>query len=333
MKLVRSVRIPRSSARQIGAVVALGLLCLIHARAADEVNLLTFGDWGCGSTAQVHVAKAMADYAAARKFDAAILLGDNFYTLVNDAESPFWQSWFEKMYDPVALNMPFYALLGNHDCEHSNISARAELAYAVAHPESRWKMPSRYYRIDFPTAKPFVSVLMLDDNLQGREWEKEAKWFAEELARPDRPTWLIVASHAPLFSNSEHGDSKSSHKRIGALLEKHRVDLHLAGHDHNLQHIQSETNSTTFIVSGAGGKTLYPMYRDDRGPFTASVYGFVHINLTPERATVRFVSEQGKTLHLFERTPDGKVDVKETTGIQKAIQRKPKDPDKKKSEG
>lgn len=315
------------------AVAAFALfLAVSSARAADGVNLLAFGDWGCGSTEQVQVARAMADYVKAAPqtaFDATLALGDNFYTLVTDAQSPFWETWFEKMYDKEVLAMPFYAILGNHDVEHSNITANAELAYAAAHPESRWKMPSRYYRLDFPKEKPLATVLMLDGTLQGRKWDEEAAWLDGELAK-ERPRWLIVASHFPLYSNSEHGDSKTMLKRLDKLLDAHRVDFYLAGHDHNLQHLQIDGHTTSHIVSGGGGKKRYAMYRDDRGPFAASTYGFLHLALTPERATARFVSHEGKTLHLFERTPDGRVDVKESTGIGKAVPRPAKKPDKKK---
>jgi len=293
-------------------------------RAADEVNLLSFGDWGCGSAQQVSVAKALADYVKAApqtKFDATLLLGDNFYTKVDGPESPLWKTWFEKMYDPDVLTMPFYALLGNHDCEHSNITGKAELAYAAANPGSRWKMPARYYRVDFPPEKPLVSVLMLDGNLQGKEWDEEAQWLDGELAK-DRPRWLVAASHFPLYSNSRHGDSKMMQQRIDQVLEAHRVDFYLAGHDHNLQHLQIDGRTTSHIVSGAGGKGLYRMVRDDRGPFTATTHGFIHMNLTAERASVRFVSDKGRTLHLFERSPDGTINVKESTEVEMAAPQK-----------
>ena len=325
--------LPRNSTSKLLRTVAICsavLMLVASSLAADEVNLLAFGDWGCGSPNQIRTAAGLAKYVkeSPKKFDATLLLGDNFYTTVVDENSPLIPLWFEQMYDPAVLKMPFYALLGNHDYQNTNISARAELAYAKAHPESRWKMPSKYFRVDFPQDKPLVSVVMLDGNLQDQEWDDEAQWMNKELEKP-RPTWLILASHFPLFSNSEHGDSKTMPKRIGAALESHRVDFYLAGHDHNLQHLQIATKYTSHIVSGAGGKELYPMYRDDRGPFTASTNGFVHLTLTPSLATVRFVSESGKTMHLFERTPDGNVKVLETTGIQKAIPRPEKKAGKK----
>lgn len=327
-----SVRFAGGFLRRLAAVTSLCLLILLPARGAEEVNLLAFGDWGCGSSGQVRTAAGLAAYvkgAAGTKFDATLLLGDNFYTTVADAESPIWSAWFEKMYDPAVLTMPFYALLGNHDWEHGGVTARAELAYQAAHPESRWKMPAKYYRVDLPAGRPLVSILMLDGGLRDQEWDEEAAWLDGELAK-ERSPWMICASHYPLYSNSEHADSKTMQKRIGSLLNERRIDFYLAGHDHNLQHLQIETNFTSHIVSGAGGRALYPMYRDDRGPFTASTNGFVHLRLTPERASVRIVSESGKTMHLFERTPDGQVAVKETTGIQKAVKRPEKKPAKKK---
>ncbi len=316
-------------------ILWIGLFQSLEVARAAEVNLLAFGDWGCGSSNQIAVAKTMADYvrgAADKKFDAALLLGDNFYTVITDTESPFWGLWFEKMYDPAVLKMPFYALLGNHDYAATGVTSRAELAYPAAHPESRWKMPGKFYRVDFPAATPLVSVLMMDGYVQGQENDSQAKWLTGELTKKDRPRWMICCAHQPLFSNSEHGDVPVVQKKFGAALEKYRVDFYLAGHDHNLQHIQPATNFTSHIVSGGGGNTVYPMFRDDRGPFTCSTNGFVHLTLTPERATVRFISMSGKTLDVFERTPDGKVEVKETTGIQKAVPRPVKKPKDKKDE-
>lgn len=92
-------------------------LC-ISAAAAEEVNLLSFGDWGwSNSPEQQACAKQMAAYSASNhiRFDAALLLGDNFYQkLPGGVNDPRWEVEFEQAYDPEFLDMPFYAALGNH---------------------------------------------------------------------------------------------------------------------------------------------------------------------------------------------------------------------------
>src|SRR5205085_2106474 len=99
------------------------------------------------------------------KDDAVLTAGDNFYVIFRDAADPSWRNVFEDVYDRRRLPMPFFATLGNHDHEHGK--TEIELAYARAHPESRWKIPSQWYRLDLPAqagARPLVTALMLDSN-------------------------------------------------------------------------------------------------------------------------------------------------------------------------
>ena len=54
------------------------------------------------------------------------------------------------------------------------------------HPESRWKMPFRYYREDLPAGSkhPLVTVLMLDSNkdtLGLARWNVEMQWLTQQL--------------------------------------------------------------------------------------------------------------------------------------------------------
>ena len=142
-----------------------GGLCL-NAAASEKITLLAFGDWGASnSEAQQACARQMNAYAQSNRvaFSAALLLGDNFYhKLPGGPDDPRWWIEFEQAYDPAVLNMPFYAALGNHDYEGDK--AGAQLAYAKAHPTSRWKMPAKWYRVEIPETNPMASVLVLDSN-------------------------------------------------------------------------------------------------------------------------------------------------------------------------
>ena len=87
-------------------------------RAAADVNLVAFGDWGADTPAQQAVATAVAAYVEHNhiKLDAVLLLGDNFYVNIpGGVNDPQWKKLFEQMYDPTRLAVPFYACLGNHD--------------------------------------------------------------------------------------------------------------------------------------------------------------------------------------------------------------------------
>src|SRR2546423_316989 len=117
--------------------------------AVGEVNLLSMGDWGTAGPGQRSVANAMSDYVSQsnKTFSGMLLVGDNFYMkLPGGVNDPVWQTVFERMYDPTRLNFPFFVALGNHD--YQNGKDVIELDYAKAHPESRWKLPARWYRVD-----------------------------------------------------------------------------------------------------------------------------------------------------------------------------------------
>ena len=284
----------------------------------DEVNLIAMGDWGAGYSQQRMVAKTLTQYVtdAGIQFHGLLSPGDNFYPNLRDTNDKNWVTLFEQMYDPARLNFPFYAVLGNHDYEHSK--EFVELAYAKRYPESRWRLPARWYRIDMPEENPLVTVIMLDSNkpqLSRADWRAQLRFLGAELAKPRKSKWLIVCAHHPLYTNGSHGDNRTLQLEWGPLLEKYKVDFYVAGHDHDLQHLQPFNRTVTHIVSGGGGKKPRPMRRNDRGPFSRSLNGFVHLRLTEAEATARYVdSPGGRTAHLFQRLPDGKVSVLGTTG-------------------
>ena len=112
-----------------------------------QVNLLAMGDWGEGKPAQTQVAHALADYAAGttRPFQGMLLAGDNFYVPL-----PAWtirngRRCSSRCTTRHARHAVLCAL-GNHDYDGNKVAI--EMDYARQHPESRWKLPDRWYRID-----------------------------------------------------------------------------------------------------------------------------------------------------------------------------------------
>ena len=91
-------------------------------------------------------------------------------------------------------------------------------------------------------------------------------------------------------------------------MKKYGYSLYLSGHDHNLQHIQPEDNPASFIVTGAGGASLYEIKSPVRN-YAKKILGFTHLHVTPQQVNVQFIDSEGHLLHAFRRTPDGKVTV------------------------
>jgi hypothetical protein len=95
-----------------------------------SVRLLAVGDVGDGNSAQRRVARAMSERCAlAGGCDAVLLLGDNFYDRgVSGLDDRQWLTKFEEPYALPFLDVPFYAVLGNHDTA-SNWLAQIQYSY------------------------------------------------------------------------------------------------------------------------------------------------------------------------------------------------------------
>ncbi|WP_353062020.1 metallophosphoesterase [Tunturibacter psychrotolerans] len=315
------------------ALAGLGALpSFASSKQAGSANgasrLLMVGDWGYENfEAQSRVAKAMQAYVRVQGFttEALMMLGDNWYgPLPGGVKDVRWQTQFEEMYPRSVFDCPAYAIAGNHDYQRMPQSkVAAELEYARA-GGTRWTMPSLWYRFEFPAKKPLMTVIALDSNMPHPEGpqaagvnftltpEQQAEqltWLAAELEKPRKTPFLVVMGHHPIFSNGPHGDHKVLVRDWEPLLRKHKVHLYLAGHDHDMQHLEFEGHPTSFVLSGGGGADLYPLLIDEaeRGPYAARVYGFSDLEVTAETLTLRHLDEKGQLLHSFTKKADGTV--------------------------
>lgn len=290
------------------------------------LQFLMIGDWGASgkSKQQAEVAASMRAFkeASAIKPDSLLFLGDNFYGQFDGGvECPRWKTQFEDMYPRSTFDCPCYAVLGNHDY-HVEPAGKpdGQLAYAKT-PGTRWRMPAKWYRFEYPEVNPLVTFIALDSNYQTASSDKlsltaeeraaQAAWLKAELARPRTTKYLIVYGHHPLYSNGPHGDTKALVTEWDDLFRKHGVHLYLCGHDHDLQHLEFSGHPTSFVVSGGGGASLTEMKTpaEQRGPFGVKSAGFSHLQITPERLVLQHIDSTGKMLHAFAKTPAGAVTV------------------------
>jgi hypothetical protein len=295
----------------------------------DQVNLLAMGDWGAGAQdkGQKAVAETLARYAdrVGTQFNGLLSPGDNLYVKLSGTKDYQWQTVFEDMYDPKRVNFPFFCVLGNHDYE--NDKPRIEQQYTFENPTSRFKMPARWYRVDFPegSAKPLVSVLALESNkpkMSPEDWQAQLRWMEEQLADRNGAKWMICFAHHPLLSNGSHGDNGVLLTDWGPLLRKYAVDFYICGHDHDLQHLETPGWHTTFIIAGGGGREATSMRRDTRGPFSRKLNGFAHLQFFDDHVQVKLIDAgDGRIAHEFRKDDSGRIGVVWTTGRDKPTTR------------
>lgn len=259
--------------------------------ANKPVRLLAFGDFGTGDGNQRAVARAMAAAHAQARFDFGMTLGDNFYRCgVKSAQDPIWKTRWEDLYTP--LGIPFYATLGNHDYGHPWIICPTHRASPDAEVERTkfspsWRMPARYYTFIAGPARFFA--------IDTEGWSAEqSAWLRKELlAARDEPgvRWRIVYGHHPMYTSGVH----LNERRIGALrreltplFKETGVDLYIAGHDHDLEHLRRD--GVEYLIAGGGGaKSRRVRHIEPESVFHATAYGFLDLTLDEQTLTARFL--------------------------------------------
>jgi hypothetical protein len=255
-------------------------------KAEDKpVRVLAFGDFGTGTENQKAVAAAMREFHKKSPFDFAVTLGDNFYSLgMESPTDPRWKTQWDDLYNPLGIK--FYATMGNHDWGYAD-SPAAELLFAR---QSRsWQMPAPYYTF---TAGP-IQFFALDTNEVS---EAQLIWLKEELDK-SRARWKLVYGHHPIYSAGQHGNNVSLIARLLPVL-KGRVDVYLAGHDHDLQHLKPE-GALHFFVSGGGGAGIRIIKPGERSLFAKSSYGFSVLDVTATELKVTFISAASENLYEY----------------------------------
>ena len=298
-------------------------------------HLLMLGDWGAADpAAQSAVAVGMSQYVRqySLTIQALLMLGDNWYgELDGGIHSPRWQAQFELMYPQDVFACPAYAILGNHDYQRwpqSKVDAELEYAHKgrTGTRPTRWTMPARWYRFEFPAESPLITFLALDSNMpfadgtssRGRDFTltpqqqaEQLAWLERELKRPRTTPFVVVMGHHPVYSDGRHGDHPVLVRDWAPLFHKYNVHVYLAGPDHDLQHLEFEDNPTTYFLSGGGGADLYDLKIDpsQRGPYAQKIYGFSQLSVTKEQMILCHFDSGGRRLHAFSKTPDGKVTI------------------------
>ncbi|HEV3012671.1 MAG TPA: metallophosphoesterase [Actinomycetota bacterium] len=252
----------------------------IEDRPAGPVRsgFVAFGDFG-GGPAQQAVADAMERWTIRHQVDALVTTGDNVY---ERGEPERFAAQLDRPYAELRRSRPLWVSLGNHDVAAGH---GAEQLRHLGLP-------------DHPYAKtlPGVQLLLLDSN---RVDQAQTDWLERQLAGPG-PRLRVVVFHHPAWSCSRHDSTEEVTRRWGPVLERHRVALVLNGHDHNYQRFTSPAG-VTYVVTGGGGKPLYPL--DDDCPegtptqvAEARRHHFTAVEVRDRSLAVTAVADDGSVL-------------------------------------
>jgi tartrate-resistant acid phosphatase type 5 len=273
------------------------------AGSADAARFFALGDTGTGGDGQYRVAagmEAVCNQVKGLEFDGILLLGDNFYPSgVGSTEDPQWQTKFEKPYgSPCLSKLPVYPVLGNHDYR---LSPQAQIDYSLVQP--RWRMPGRFYSVDFGD---FLRMVAVDTNRF--DWcgspSNCVYDFMKSKLGASKAAWRLMIGHHPMISSSAHGrnyDGSVFKYTVRPEVCK-RTDFYLSGHSHQLEHLRLEGCDADFLVAGSGGGDVGRL-KDDRtgSKFVQSTHGFLTMEFSKDLAIVNFHDGDGRGLYRLER--------------------------------
>lgn len=264
---------------------------------AAPFRFAVFGDCGSGSSNQRGVAAQVAAWAPA----LVLIAGDVAYESGSPRE--ITNRYFAPYADLID-GIPFFPVLGNHDVR----TARGQpLLDALVLPTNDRDGTERYYSFDHGHAH----FAALDSTADLRPGSPQHDWLDADLSRSSA-AWTFVYFHHPPYSSSKHGSSLGIRRALGPLLESHGVDIVLNGHDHDYERtfpLVAETvvgaeddpdytdpPGVIYVVTGAGGHTLYRSGTSAFTAFSASVYHFVGVEISGMRLSLKAVRIDGSVL-------------------------------------
>jgi tartrate-resistant acid phosphatase type 5 len=269
---------------------------LRFAEGGPALSFFALGDTGWGGAVLAANAAAMERSAEARPVDLVLLLGDNFYRSgVKSVEDELWRTRFEEAFVGAKLQVPFYAVLGNHD-HYGDCDAQIEYSARSA----RWRMPARWYTFTKELrGGGEAQFFALDTQPIKNGWFKDRgqrRWLEEELSR-SKARWKIVFGHHPVLSNGAHGPTEGFDEVLAPLFGRYGVDLYFSGHDHDLQIVRSAAGWLQ-IVSGGGSSTRDTSYGEG-SLFAAGSPGYAWVGIGTKEMWIEIATAAGGPLFRF----------------------------------
>ncbi|RPJ56369.1 MAG: methyltransferase domain-containing protein [Acidobacteria bacterium] len=159
-------------------------------------------------------------------------------------------AWFVQM-QPLLARVPFMAQYGNHEIYLRERFRDWAPRFAFPHGFDHGKNYSfeigdvHFTALFVPGPPPSAQqMLWLDDDLSE--------------ARRRGKRWLIVYQHEPIYAHGHSHPARTEVRRLLApVLEKHRVDLHLSGHDQNYERTFPLANVSDRPVPVSGSENEY----------------------------------------------------------------------------
>jgi predicted phosphodiesterase len=239
------------------------------------------GDSGRGRKSQLAVA------ALLERLNPDLMLHTGDVVYPSGQEHHYDQRFFAP-YGQLLKEVPIFPVLGNHDLEKGNGAAYFNNFHL---PRNSLQNTERYYSFDWGNTH-FVALdseLYYEDDCGCPEEQKA--WLERDLSKT-RQLWKIVYFHRPVYSSSKHGSDEEIRKDLEPTFGRYEVDIVFNGHDHAYERTVP-IHGVTYVVSGGGGKGLYPAGRSVWTAFSKSTHHAVLVRVHGERLSLEAIEPNG----------------------------------------
>lgn len=282
----------------------------------DNFNFIVANDLGRnGYYDQKTIAEEMGRLAENVDIEFVAAAGDvHHFEGVASVDDPLWMTNYELIYSHPELMIDWFPVLGNHEYRGNT---QAVLDYDNV--SRRWNMPDRYYSMNFDLDNDatlrllFIDTTPLIDkyhkeseesyrDVASQEIDRQLQWIDSTL-NASTATWTVVIGHHPIYAQTPKDDveREDMQRRVDPILRKHGVDMYIAGHIHNFQHIKPEGSDIDYVVNSSGSLSR-EVSPTDGTVFCSSESGFSVVSASDKKLTLYMLDKHGNILHTVTRT-------------------------------
>jgi hypothetical protein len=205
--------------------------------AGHPLRFVVVGDVRSGH--DIHAALAAA--IAAEDPDLVIMTGDLVDRGTDEGD---WERYFE-IAAPLLKQVAVYPAVGNHEYVRKGHGLQSYIDHFM-----RGGGPNSWWSYDVAG----VHFVVMDS--EAFKNPAQIAWLATDLAaaRKKHPRAIFAYDHDGPWSSQLHGDNPTAIHDVAPLLEKFRVTMVFAGHDHDYE--RGKVGNLDYVVSGGGGAEL-----------------------------------------------------------------------------
>ena len=238
----------------------------------QPLRFLAFGDSGGGGADQY----ALLEQMYTVPYDLMIHTGDIAY---DDGTIDQFEDNVFGVYADLFRNIPFFPAAGNHDYRTNQGAPFREVFNLPGDSGEKW------YSFDYGR----VHFVAIDTEA---DYATQAAWLDRDLAANQLP-WKVVYLHRPPYSSGHHGSDITLRKHLAPVLEKHGVQLLLAGHDHNYERMHPQ-NGVAYVVTGGGGIGTREVGKSSFTAFSEDVIHFVMVEVGTDDMILHAIDATGR---------------------------------------